>query len=184
MTTLPHPAPTFKEALGAVLRKAREAARLSIKDVAREIDYCATQVSDVERGRRGVTRQMCDRLSDALGLDRTELYARAGHLSDQVQEYLVRRPRALALLERLAELDAPEEMVARLLLDAERSARLDAAFREEEPEDSGEGHAGPGDPRQAVDYSVMKQPSPGSPEPDLRLRGGSPVSLSGESSGS
>ena len=122
MPTLPHPSPSLsesfvpplKEALGALLRKAREAASLSIKDVAREIDYWPTHLGDVERGRRGVTRQMCDRLSRALGIDRTELYARAGHLSDEVLVYLARRPKALGVLELLAERDADDGLVSEL----------------------------------------------------------------------
>ncbi len=100
--------------LGALLRKAREAARLSLKEFALSLDYSPSYLSDVERGQRGVSRQMCDQLSARLGLDRIELYARSGHLSDAVLAYLYRVPQALGVLELLAEMAAPEEVVVEL----------------------------------------------------------------------
>ena len=115
---------------GAFLRQAREAARLSLREFARALDYSPSHLSDVERGQRKVTRAMCDRLSRTLGLDRVELYARAGHLSDGVLGYIARRPKALGILELLAELDAGEPMVEELCLEALRRDRLAKDSRE------------------------------------------------------
>lgn len=105
------PTPALLDTLGSLLRQAREAARLSIKEFAHAIDYSPSYLCDVEHGRRAVTRTLCDRLSHSLGLDRVELYARAGHLSDAVLAYLGRQPRALRVLELLAEMDASEPVV-------------------------------------------------------------------------
>ena len=105
MSYLPH---VDLAPLGAFLRRAREAARLSIKEFAFALDYSPTHLCDIENGRRRVTRPLCDDLSDKLGLDRSELYARAGHLSDGVLGYIARRPKAMGILELLAELDAGE----------------------------------------------------------------------------
>ncbi len=101
-------------ALGAFLRRAREAARLSIRELALVLDYSPAHLSDVERGQRAVTRQLCDQLSERFGLDRVELYARAGHLTEAVLRYLGRCPKALLLLELLAETEASEELVQEL----------------------------------------------------------------------
>lgn len=101
--------------LGAFLRRAREAARLSIKEFAFALDYSPTHLCDIENGRRRVTRPLCDDLSAKLGLDRSELYARAGHLSDGVLGYLGRRPKAMGILELLAEQDANEGVVGELI---------------------------------------------------------------------
>lgn len=101
--------------LGTLLRHARETARLSLKELGDAMDYWPTYLSDVERGRRGVTRELCDQLSQTLGLDRVELYARAGHLSNEVLAYLARTPRALSVLERLAAEGASEQFVSELL---------------------------------------------------------------------
>ena len=110
--------------LGAFLRRAREAARLSLKEFALALDYSPSYLSDVERGQRNVTRQMCDQLSQSLGLDRVELYARAGHLTDEVLDYLGRRPKALGLLELLALLDADDLLVEEICIEARRKSRL------------------------------------------------------------
>lgn len=101
--------------IGALLRHAREAARLSLKDLGEALDYWPSYLSDVERGQRGVPRELCDQLSRTLGLDRVELYARAGHLSDAVLDYLGQTPRALLVLERLAQRSASETEVDALL---------------------------------------------------------------------
>ena len=101
--------------LGAFLRRAREAARLSLREFATSLDYSPTHLGDLERGQRAVTREMCDKLSQTLGLDRVELYARAGHLTDEVLLYLCRRPKALGVLEMLAEQDADEGVVGELI---------------------------------------------------------------------
>ncbi len=127
--------------LGTFLRRAREAARLSIKEFAFALDYSPTHLCDIENGRRRVTRPLCDDLSDKLGLDRSELYARAGHLSDEVLNYLVRRPRALRVLELLAERDVGDERIASLCDDlngADPNNPLPA-----------KGHAATGDPSEA-----------------------------------
>jgi transcriptional regulator with XRE-family HTH domain len=121
------------EALGALLRRAREATRLSIKDFARALDYSPSYLSDVENGRRGVTRQLCDQLSPALGLDRVELYARAGHLSDEVLDYLGRQPSALRVLELLAELDADASLVSATCQEARRLSAAGAEARASTP---------------------------------------------------
>ena len=117
--------------LGAFLRHAREATRLSIRQVAHALDYSPSHLSDVERGQRRVTRAMCDQLSRTLGLDRVELYARAGHLSEEVLGYIARRPKALGVLELLAELDAGDLLVEELCLEARRRDRLARDLQEE-----------------------------------------------------
>ena len=95
--------------LGALLRAARKRAGLSLMNLAQALGVSSkSHLHDVEKGRRGLSRQMCDDLSRVLGLDRVLLYARAGHLSDETTAYLARRPRALGLLERLAAIDASE----------------------------------------------------------------------------
>lgn len=103
---------SLAETLGAFLRRARTAARLSLADLGSLLGYSQSFLSDVERDQRPVSRQLCDALSEKLGLDRVELYARAGHLTEPVAEYLQRRPRALAVLELLAGMDASDESLA------------------------------------------------------------------------
>lgn len=132
--------------LGAFLRHAREAARLSIRQFADALDYSPSHLSDVERGQRAVTRQMCDQLSKTLGLDRVELYARAGHLTDEVLVYLCRRPKALGVLELLAAEDASDEVVEKLC----------TSLRRDEPR-SPASHAAMGDPLEASTSCAMKQ---------------------------
>lgn len=103
------------ETLGEVVRRARAAARLSLSELGSVLGYSSSFLCDVERGRRPVPRPLCDALSEKLGLDRVELYARAGHLTEPVTEYLQRRPRALAMLELLAGMDASDETLCEVV---------------------------------------------------------------------
>lgn len=123
--------------LGAFLRRARETARLSIREIARALDYSQTHLGDVERGHRHVTRPMCDQLSRVLGIDRVELYARAGHLTDEVLRYLCRRPKALGVLELLAAQDADDLVVGdlceRIRSRREAGSRVPGAGKDPDP---------------------------------------------------
>ena len=135
--------------LGAFLRSAREAARLSLRQFATSLDYSPSHLGDVERGNRAVTRQMCDKLSHTLGIDRVELYARAGHLTDEVLLYLCRRPKALGVLELLASQDASDETVE----------SLQSQLRGERPRSSAS-HVATGEPGAPGDFRVERGGEP------------------------
>jgi transcriptional regulator with XRE-family HTH domain len=117
MTTSAHSSfpPRRRRTLGEALRSAREAARLTLKELGAALELAPSYLSDLENNRRPVSRKACDQLSATLGMDRTLLYARAGHLSEGVLEYLAQTPRALAVLERLAARRAGDELVGELL---------------------------------------------------------------------
>ena len=120
--------------VGMLLQRARMAASLSLQQLARRVSFSAGYLCDVEKGRRNVTPALCERLPGALGLDRVELYARAGLLPETLHAYLARVPRALGLLELLAELDARETLIEELSVEARRKAALRRGFPYDEDE--------------------------------------------------
>lgn len=59
-----------RQAFGAQLRKCRQAADLTLADLAERTDMTFGYLSNLENGRRGVREDKVVRLEDALGLDR------------------------------------------------------------------------------------------------------------------
>ena len=54
--------------IGSQLRKLREDAGLSLREVARRLNYSAAHVSDLELGRRGWSEQRIQAYKQAIGL--------------------------------------------------------------------------------------------------------------------
>jgi transcriptional regulator with XRE-family HTH domain len=62
-------------ALGAVLRRRREAARRTLTEVANEAGLSPAHLSDVERGRKEVSTERLLAVSHALGVRAADIYA-------------------------------------------------------------------------------------------------------------
>lgn len=142
--------------LGGYIRHQREAARLSLRKLAKQAGVSNPYLSQIERGLRKPSAEILQAIAKALEISSETLYVKAGILEeregDETLEDVVRRDPNLtdaqrqALVEmyrsfrRLAELQRPARGTKlRGLLDAARigdvdDASIQAAAPEEEPE--------------------------------------------------
>lgn len=123
MITTERRQPVTHPEFGARLARLREARGLAQNQLARMAGLDPSSVSRIEKGERGVSREVVDRIAEALDLtaaQRVELLQAAGYLPSVVASLLSEPD--LARLAALFKLDDLEERHRRLLLDYVRLA--------------------------------------------------------------
>jgi len=111
------------KSLGDVVREARAAKRMSLRDLARKIDKTPSYLSDIENDRRVPAEEVLRDLSHLLDLDFDELMARAGRLGDEAVRYMTKTPAAGVLFRKLSADNASTEVIEELARIAERLNR-------------------------------------------------------------
>lgn len=115
--------PHADQLLGDVLREARLAADVSLRELAKQLDLAPSYLSDIENGRRVPAEDVLKRLAEHLGLDFADLMARAGRLGDDAERYLRRHPAAGVLMRRISSARLSDDDLAKLVREADELAR-------------------------------------------------------------
>ncbi|MGB3330175.1 MAG: helix-turn-helix transcriptional regulator [Thermomicrobiales bacterium] len=100
------------EGFGPVLKRFREARRVSQSKLAERAGFDHSYVSRLESGARTPTRDAVEQLAQALGLERVqqdELLASAGFLPREVSSLLSGEPEITEVLGLLQNADVPQE---------------------------------------------------------------------------
>lgn len=105
--------------LGEVIRKARVAAGRSLRDFAKGLGITPSYESDIENDRRIPSEEVLKKIAELLSLNYEELMALAGRFGEDAERYLRRHPTAGALFRKLSETNAPEDMLRKMLREAE-----------------------------------------------------------------
>jgi len=105
--------------LGEVIRKARVAAGRSLRDFAKGLGITPSYQSDIENDRRIPSEEVLKKIAELLSLDYEELMALAGRFGEDAERYLRRHPTAGALFRKLSETNAPEDVLRKMLREAE-----------------------------------------------------------------
>jgi transcriptional regulator with XRE-family HTH domain len=106
--------------LGDVLREARVAADLTLRDLAKKLSISPSYISDIENDRRVPAEDVLRQLANELELKFDDLMAMAGRVGDQAERYLKKHPAAGTLFRRISDKRLPEEDLKRLLQQVDR----------------------------------------------------------------
>jgi transcriptional regulator with XRE-family HTH domain len=109
--------------LGMVIRDARVKGGRSLRELAKLLDITPSYQSDIENDRRVPAEEVLKRTAELLGLNFEELMALAGRLGDDAERYLRRQPAAGALFRKLTETNAPEDLLRKMIKEAEELKR-------------------------------------------------------------
>ncbi len=105
--------------LGQVIRDARVAAGQSLREFARTLGITPSYQSDIENDRRIPSEDVLKEIAGLLRLDFEELMALGGRFGEDAERYLRRHPTAGALFRKLSETNAPEDVLRKMLREAE-----------------------------------------------------------------
>lgn len=105
--------------LGEIIRKARVAVGRSLRDLAKGLDITPSYQSDIENDRRVPSEEVLKKIAELLSLNYEELMALAGRFGEDAERYLRRHPTAGALFRKLSETNAPEDVLRKMLREAE-----------------------------------------------------------------
>jgi transcriptional regulator with XRE-family HTH domain len=111
---------TSDKTLGEVIRDARVAAEMSLRDLSNKLDISPSYISDIENDRRVPSEQVMHQLADALKVSFDDLMARAGRVGDEAERYLKHHPTAGVLFRRISDKRLPEELLKKLLRSVEQ----------------------------------------------------------------
>ena len=111
--------PTGKT-LGEVIREARVSGGRSLREFARTLGITPSYQSDIENDRRIPSEEVLKKIAGLLSLDFKELMALGGRFGDDAERYLRRHPTAGALFRKLSETNATEDILRKMLRDAEQ----------------------------------------------------------------
>jgi transcriptional regulator with XRE-family HTH domain len=89
-----------EHSVGARLRTLRRARRLTLREIADRASLSESFVSQLERGQSGATIQSLQRISDALGVDVSDLFAEDGPTGPRILRRDARHPVAWGTLGR------------------------------------------------------------------------------------
>lgn len=109
--------------LGEVIREARTAAGLGLRELAKKLSITPSYQSDIEYDRRVPSEEVLRATATELKLDFDDLMARAGRFGDRADRYMKRNPIAGALFRSISEDNLGEEALRKLLREAEEMAR-------------------------------------------------------------
>jgi transcriptional regulator with XRE-family HTH domain len=109
--------------LGDVIRDARVAGGLSLREYARRLEITPSYQSDIENDRRIPSEEVLKKIAGLLSLDYEELMALAGRFGQGAERYIRRNPTAGALFRKLSETNAPENVLRKMLEEAEELER-------------------------------------------------------------
>jgi len=101
--------------MGEVIRDARLAADLSLRDLAKKLEISPSYISDIENDRRVPSEEVMVQLADTLKLNFNDLMARAGRVGEQAERYLKHHPTAGVLFRRISDKRLAEEELQKLL---------------------------------------------------------------------
>ncbi len=109
--------------LGEVIRNARVATGRSLREFARALEITPSYQSDIENDRRVPSEEVLKKIAGLLSLNYEELMALAGRFGEDAERYLRRHPTAGALFRKLSETNAPEDVLRKMLREAEEFDR-------------------------------------------------------------
>jgi transcriptional regulator with XRE-family HTH domain len=109
--------------LGEVIRNARVAAGRSLRELAKALGITPSYQSDIENDRRVPSEEVLKKIADLLSLNCEELMALGGRFGEDAERYLRRHPTAGALFRKLSETNAPEDVLRKMLREAEELER-------------------------------------------------------------
>jgi transcriptional regulator with XRE-family HTH domain len=109
--------------LGQVIRDARVAAGQSLREFARNLGITPSYQSDIENDRRIPSEEVLKKIAGLLNLDFEDLMALGGRFGEDAERYLRRHPTAGALFRKLSETNAPEDVLRKMLKEAEEIER-------------------------------------------------------------
>src|SRR5579875_3442536 len=91
-----------EKTLGEVIRDARVAAGVSLREFARSLGITPSYQSDIENDRRIPSEDVLKKIAGSLSLDFEELMALGGRFGENAERYLRRHPTAGALFRKLS----------------------------------------------------------------------------------
>ncbi len=109
--------------LGDVIREARVAKALSLRELARRIEGSPSYLNDIEYNRRVPSEDVLRRISRELDLDVDRMLAAAGRVGEGAEQYMKTNPTAGVLFRRVSEAGLNELDLEALLRKAEDLAR-------------------------------------------------------------
>jgi transcriptional regulator with XRE-family HTH domain len=109
--------------LGQVIRDARVAAGTSLREFAKKVGITPSYQSDIENDRRIPAEDVLKKIAGLLSLDFEALMALGGRFGENAERYLRRHPTAGALFRKLSETNAPEDVLRKMLREAEEFKR-------------------------------------------------------------
>jgi transcriptional regulator with XRE-family HTH domain len=112
-----------EKTLGEVIREARIAAGISLRAFAGGVSITPSYQSDIENDRRIPSEDVLKKIAASLSLDYEELMALGGRFGENAERYLRRHPTAGALFRKLSETNAPEDVLRKMLREAEELER-------------------------------------------------------------
>src|SRR5579859_2716572 len=105
--------------LGDLLRDARVAADLSLRDLAKKLGITPSYISDIENNRRVPSEDVLRQLAETFDLKFDELMALAGRVGDDAERYLRQHPTAGVLFRRISDRRLSEEELKKLVEQVE-----------------------------------------------------------------
>jgi transcriptional regulator with XRE-family HTH domain len=109
--------------VGEVIRKARVADGRSLREFAKALGITPSYQSDIENDRRVPSEEVLKKTAELLSLNYEELMALAGRFGEDAERYLRRHPTAGALFRKLSETNASEDVLRKMLREAEEFER-------------------------------------------------------------
>ncbi len=114
---------TTGRTLGELLREARTAADLSLRDLAKKLSISPSYISDIENDRRVPSEEVLRDLANTFGLNFDDLMAMAGRVGDQTERYLRHHPTAGILFRRISDKHLPEKDLQQLVNAVEQMGK-------------------------------------------------------------
>jgi transcriptional regulator with XRE-family HTH domain len=108
-----------QKTLGEVIREARVAAGGSLREFARKLEITPSYQSDIENDRRIPSEEVLKKIAGLLRLKYEDLMALGGRFGEDAERYMRRNPTAGALFRKLSEANAPEDVLRKMLKQAE-----------------------------------------------------------------
>ena len=100
--------------LGDVIREARVAKGLGLRELARRVEKTPSYLSDIENDRRVPAEEVLGAIANKLGLDLDDLMARGGRIGEEAERYISRTPAAGVLMRKLSAANAPRDLLDKL----------------------------------------------------------------------
>jgi transcriptional regulator with XRE-family HTH domain len=105
--------------LGEMIRDARVAKDMSLREFAKSLDITPSYQSDIENDRRVPAEELLKKMSVALGLDFEVMMGLGGRFGEDAERFLRKNPTAGVLFRKLSETNAPEDLLRKMLKEAE-----------------------------------------------------------------
>lgn len=115
----------YQRSLGETVQAARVRADLSLRDLAKMIAVSPSYLSDIENDRRTPSEEVLKELAKQLQIDFDDAMALAGRFGEKADRYLKRQPMAGVLFRKLSDVNAPAEVLNKLINEIENKAIRD-----------------------------------------------------------